>query len=172
MEHRGSSKADAGSNATIEHWFLAEHYLINWSNWTGLLDRFRRCFGQEIDNFPKSCSQLIANCNVLAFGLARDAELDEAIARSWSDQEPMVGRVGKCGDFDMPSVYTQIARNYERAQVLSRADQVQPDSAVKAKLFKQMTIGRGDFGMSRSVILEQNERLLDRWQELPRRVQD
>jgi hypothetical protein len=35
-----------------------------------------------------------------------------------------------------------------------------------------MADSHGDFGMSRSVVLEQNERLLDQWQQLPRRVQD
>src|ERR1017187_1283705 len=63
-----------GSDATIEHWFLAEQFLINWSDWKGLLDRFCRYFGQETDSFPKTWSKLIVNCELLVFILARDRE--------------------------------------------------------------------------------------------------
>ena len=39
-------------------------------------------------------------------------------------------------------------------------------------MIKQMAPDRGAFDVARSVVLEQNERLLEHWQELPRRVQD
>ena len=29
-----------GSDERIEHGFLAEHFLVTWSNWRGLLDRY------------------------------------------------------------------------------------------------------------------------------------
>ena len=73
---------------------------------------------------------------------------------------------------DIPSIYTSIARIHERAELLSRAEHVHPSLELKEKLFKRVTFGHGDFGMSRSVVLEPNERLLDHWQELPRRIQD
>ncbi len=74
-----------GSDETIEHWFLAEHFLATWSNWLGLFDRFRRYFGQPADAFPRTWFQLIGNCEVLVFTLTRDRMLDETIAKSWVD---------------------------------------------------------------------------------------
>jgi hypothetical protein len=47
-----------------------------------------------------------------------------------------------------------------------------PPIVLKGRLLKLITPSHGYFGMSRSVVLEQNERLLDQWQELPKRVQD
>jgi len=63
-----------GSDSTIEHRVLAEHFLVNWTNWKGLLDRFCRYFGQEIHSFPTAWSKLIVNCELLVFILARDRE--------------------------------------------------------------------------------------------------
>jgi hypothetical protein len=161
-----------GSDATIEHWFLAEHFLVTWSNWTGLLDRFCRYFGQEFDTFPKTWAQLVANCDLLVFMLARDRVLDEAVAKSWIEPEPAIKHPAKRNADDIASIYTSIARNHERAAVMSRARHVQPAPAVKEKVLKQMSLGDGEFGMSQNAVLEENERLLERWQKLPRRVQD
>ena len=161
-----------GSNDTIEHWFLAEHFLLNWSNWTGLLNRFCRYFGQDIHSFPKAWSQLIAKCDWLVFTLARDRALDEAIAKSWLDPEPTIGRQDKREGYDVSSIYTRIARNYERVEALSRAQHVQLGWSLKEKLLKQMPLRPGEFAVSRSVVLEQNDRLLDQWHDLPRRVED
>ncbi len=160
------------SDATIEHWFLAELFLLTWSNWAGLLERFCRYFGQELESFPKTWSQLIANCNLLVFTLTRDQTLDEFIARSWTDSEPMRKARGKHREHDVAATYTHVARNHERANLLSRAARIELPLAVKEKLYKRSVPGSGDFGMSRSVVLEQNERLLDQWHELPRRMQD
>jgi hypothetical protein len=167
-----------GSDETIEHWFLAEHFLVTWSNWQGLFDRYCRYFGQSADTFPGTWSQLIAKCEVLVFILARDRDLDEIIAKSWIDQGPMLDWVAKGRGYDISSIYTQVVRSHERTALFRRADRVQPKFALtKEDAFKQaapksVTSDRVAFELARSVVLEQNERLVEQWRESPRRVQD
>ena len=167
-----------GSDDTVEHWFLAEQFLMTWSNWQGLFERFCRYFGQPAESFPKTWSQLIANCELLVFTLARDRNLDEMIAKSWIDPDHILGRLPKDRGYDVASIYTQIASSHERAALLRRAEQVQSRFAqTKEEIFKQSAphgLARGQvaFEVARSVVLEQNERLIEHWQELPRRIQD
>jgi hypothetical protein len=166
-----------GTDETIEHWFLAEHFLTTWSNWRGLLDRFNRYFGQSEDSFPKTWAQFIVGCDVLVFRLVREKELDETIARTWLS--PEIGSNGKHKrrQYDISGIYTRIATSHERADLVVRAARVQPRFATKkdgaSKSAELAAAPEHDpFGMARSVVFEQNERLLDEWHELPRRVQD
>jgi hypothetical protein len=161
-----------GSDERIEHWFLAEHFLISWNNWQGRLERFCRYFGQPHDSFPKTWTDLIAKCEGLVFRLGRDEVLDEAIAKSWVD--PSIGLNGavKPRSIDIPSIYTQISRSYERAELMSKAEGVKLRFARKEHSLEQMVSEREVFAMARSVIFEQNERLVELWQELPRSIQD
>jgi hypothetical protein len=167
-----------GSDDTIEHWFLAEHFLITWSNWRGLFNRFRDYFGQPEDAFPKTWALMITNCEVLVYQLAREEELDQLIAKSWIDTDLVPDRLVKTNGYDIPSIYTQIARGHERAVLLVQAQQAQPrfarkkEDAVKQSAPEGVAPERVAFAMARSVAFEQNERLLEQWHTLPRRVQD
>ena len=167
-----------GSDETVEHWFLAEHLLMTWSNWQGLFDRFCRYFGQPIDLFPKTWSKLIADCEVLVFTLARDRNLGEKIAKAWVDSGPVLDRSVEARGYDIPSIYTQIARSHERASLLSRAEVVQPIfTRTKEEISKQsvpesVIRDRIVFEMAGTVAVDQNQRLMEHWQKLPRRVQD
>ncbi|MFI5458511.1 MAG: hypothetical protein ACHRXM_24020 [Isosphaerales bacterium] len=122
-----------GDDQRIELWFLAEHFLTTWSNWRGLLDRFLGYFGQSEDSFPKTWARLIANCDVLVDQLAREEELDKIIANSWIDPGLLLDRPVKHHGHDIPSIYTQIARSHERADLFSWAEQIQPRFAQKEK---------------------------------------
>jgi hypothetical protein len=167
-----------GSDETIEHLFLAEHFLMTWSNWQCLFERFCCYFGQPAESFPKTWSQLIANCEVLVFMLARDRNLDELIAKSWIDPGLVLDRLAKGRGYNIASIYTQIATSHERAALLSRAERVQPKFArtkkagIEQSVPKNVVRDRIAFEVARSVVLEQNERLIDHWQELPRRIQE
>jgi hypothetical protein len=167
-----------GSDETIEHWFLAEHFLMKWSDWLGLFDRFCRYFGQSANDFPKTWSQLIGKCEVLVFTLARDQSLDEIIAKSWLEPDLLLDRPAKAPGYDVSSIYTQIARSHERAVLLNRARQVQPrfgkkeEAVLKQSAPTKFTGDRVAFEMAQSVVFDQNERLIEQWQELPRRIQD
>jgi hypothetical protein len=166
-----------GSDDTVEHWFLAEHFLITWSNWRGLFDRFRGYFGQPEDAFPKTWAQMITNCDVLVYQLAREEELDQLIAKSWIDPDLVLNRVVKRHRYDIASIYTQIARGHERAALLVQAERAQPKFArtkkdiVKQSAPESVARDRVAFAMARSVAFEQNEQLLELWHTLPRRVQ-
>ena len=99
-----------GSDDRIEHGFLAEHFLIAWSNWRGLFDRYCRDFGQPAQSFPGTWSRLIAQCDVLVFRLARGPALDEIIARSWIDPDDGSLKPVSRRRYDIATIYSQIAR--------------------------------------------------------------
>lgn len=166
-----------GTDETIEHWFLVEHFLISWSNWRGLLDRFARYFGQSGDSFPKTWAQFISGCDVLVFELARERELDQIVAKSWTLPDLVLNGRPKRRGYDIASIYTQIASSHERADLMVRAAHIEPKFPKKEGVAKRpsrevVVPDRVAFGMARSVVFEQNERLLERWHDLPRPVQD
>jgi hypothetical protein len=164
-----------GSDEPIEHWFLAEHFLVGWSNWSGLFDRFRRYFGQPDDSFPRTWAKLIADCEVLVFRLTREDELDRIIAKYWVDPDLELDRPVNRRSHDIASIYTRIARDHERVELLIRAEHVHPRFAPRGKskesLWKQSVPEAAAFTVARTVVFEQNGRLLEYWQKLPRRVQ-
>lgn len=160
------------SDERIEHWFLAEHFLITWSNWRGLFERFRRYFGQPADSFPRTWSELVAKCDVLVFRLVRDASLDEIIARSWFDPDDAAFRPVSRRKYDIATIYTQVARAHERLAVLARSERVEPQPSRKEATIQKAAPGRGVLPRTRRVIAEQNDRLVERWHDLPRGVQD
>jgi hypothetical protein len=166
-----------GSDETIEHWFLAEHFLLTWSNWQGLFDRYCRYFGRPVDSFPKTWTQLVAQCELLAFILARDQTLDDTISKSWVEPDPLPDQNAKRRGHDVASIFLRIAGSHERAALLSLAERVQPkfDSRKdggKAIAAMSVKLERAPFEVAQSIVFEQNERLIEYWQELPRRVQD
>jgi hypothetical protein len=172
-----------GSDETIEHWFLAEHFLLSWSNWQGRFDRFCRYFGRPTGTFPKTWTQLTIQCELLAYILARDHTLDELIAKSWVDPDIASTRKERGRSYDIASVFMEIARNHERAALVSLAETLQPKFgplkgegtpvAAMSDMLQPAPFGMAQpFEMARSVVFEQNEQLMERWPELPRRVQD
>ena len=99
-----------GSDDRIEHGFLAEHFLIAWSDWRGLFDRYCRYFGQPAESFPGTWSRLIAQCDVLVFRLAREPALDEIIAHSWIDPDDGSFKPVSRRRYDIATIYSQVAR--------------------------------------------------------------
>ena len=156
----------------IEHWFLAEHFLVTWSNWRGLFDRFCRYFGQPADSFPKTWSQLIANCDVLVFRLTRDRNLDGIIARSWSDPDHSAFRPDSRRRYDIATIFSQIARAHERAEFLRRSEKLELRLPSKEVQIENLAADGKALAVTRMIVDEQNNGLVTRWFELPRRVQD
>lgn len=161
-----------GSDERIEHWFLAEHFLTTWSHWGGLFERFCRYFGQPADSFPRTWSQFIANCDGLVFRLTRDEALDEIIARSWTDPDDSAFRPLARRKYDIATIYSQVARAHERAQLVVRSQKVEIRTISKEATIQKAARGRGVLATTRRVIAEQNDRLVERWHDLPRGVQD
>jgi hypothetical protein len=117
-----------GTDDTIEHWFLAEHFLISWSNWRGLLDRFGRYFGQSDESFPKTWYRFVVDCDVLVFDLARQKELDGLLAESWTNLDFDATRPNKRSFDDVTVIYTQLATSHERAELWSEPSGSRPSS--------------------------------------------
>jgi hypothetical protein len=161
-----------GSDERIEHWFLAEHFLITWNNWQGLFERFCRYFGQPPDSFPRAWTDFTAKCDVLVFSLARDEKLDQAIAKSWVDPSAGLNGITMRRGYDIPSIYSGIARGYERAELMSRTERIRPKFNQKEAALRLTVPDHEPFAMARSVLFEQNERLVEQWHALPRRVRD
>jgi len=161
-----------GSDERIEHWFLAEHFLANWSNWSGLLDRFSRYFGQCLDSFPKSWSKFTLNCDALVFQLARDEGLDRILAESWADSEEKSFRPDSRKIFDIAAIYGQLAKACEHAELVSRAESVSPNFTKKGKSANWTMSDRAPFPVARQVVEKQNDEMLGRWHELPEPIQD
>ena len=72
-----------GNDAEIELWYLAEHFLLAWSDWTGLKTRYARYYGQPETELKKTWNQLDAKCRGLASLLLRDPSLDGILAHAW-----------------------------------------------------------------------------------------
>ena len=162
-----------GPDKRIEHGFLAEHFLVTWTNWRGLLDRFCRYFGQSEDTCPKTWAQLSTKCEVLVFTLARERELDKIIAESWFVPEDPPGKLKNPHGQDVLALYSQIVQSHERADALNRAENTRPRFAKKEIARKEYVVpDRGVLLAAKAVVNEQNEALVERWHESPRRVQD
>jgi hypothetical protein len=115
---------------------------------------------------------MMANCDVVVFRLVRDRELDEIIARSWLSPNEAGFQPKLRRGYDIEAIYSQLASNHERAELLNRAGTVQPSVRRKDLWLKRMPVDRPSFPATSDILGEQNEALLDRWHELPRRVQD
>src|SRR5215470_3515421 len=127
-----------GSDDRIEHWFLAEHFLVTWSNWRGLLDRFCRYFGQPVESFPKTWSQLIVKCEVLVFQLAQERELDGIIAFSWVNPDQRTFPPDSGERYDIAAIYSRLAKCHEHAELLLRAEAVSSRLAEKEETSKRL----------------------------------
>jgi hypothetical protein len=161
-----------GSDERIEHWFLAEHFLVTWNNWQGLFERFCLYFGQPTDTFPRAWTDFTAKCDALVFSLARDEKLDQAIAKSWVDPSVGLNGITMRRGYDIPSIYSGIARGFERAELMSRTNSIRPKFNQKEAALSLTVPDHEPFAMARSVIFEQNEHLVEQWHELPRSVRD
>jgi hypothetical protein len=166
------AKRSLGPEERIEHGFLAEHFLVTWANWQGLLDRSCRYFGQPEDKRPKTWAQLSTKCEVLAFALARDRELDQIIARSWITPGGHAYKQEKRPGHDVASFYSEVVQGHERADAIHRAERVAPRFAAKEAALAKMVPDRVPLPEATSVVERQNEGLVERWRDLPWRIQD
>ncbi len=82
-------------------------------------------------------------CDVLVFRLARESELDEIIARSWIDPDDASFKPGSRRKYDIATIYSQIARGHERAELLVRSEKVEPMVARKESTIQQEVPGPG-----------------------------
>ena len=98
------------------------------------------------------------------------------IAKSWVDPDLVDNRGAQRDGYDIASIYVQLARGHERGRH-GPGRAASPKFAIRRR--SGQTVGSGErrfratrFCHRRSVAFEQNERLLEQWHTLPRRVQD
>ncbi len=158
------------SDDRIEHWYLAEHFLVAWSNWSGLLERYHRYFGQPDDAFPETWSRLAEKCDVLVYQLAREPELDEIIARSWLDHDRGTEEAGGDTHYDVSGIYIQLTRDHERADLVERAENIRIVPQEEKLSFLLKFAKREVLPTLSKIVERSNQVALDRWTRLPRRV--
>jgi hypothetical protein len=110
-----------GDEAEIELWYLAEHFLLAWHDWHGLIERFPRYFGEPEQPFSETWRRVDADCTVLADQLLRNKQLDELISSYWlATGVPGGGRGQK-----LPSsrdVYQTVVQNHRRWSLIRQAE--------------------------------------------------
>src|SRR5262249_17321982 len=74
--------------------------------------------------------------------------------------------------YDIAAIYSRLAKCHEHAELLLRAEAVSSRLAEKEETSKRLQPERTVFPAIRKGVHRNNEELLDRWQDLPRRVQD
>jgi hypothetical protein len=106
------------------------------------------------------------------FQLARDRRLDEMVARSWFHPDRGAFPPDSGERYDIAAIYGRLAKCHEHAELLLRAEAVSYHLAEQEVSSKRLRPEREVFPAIRKVVHKNNEELLDRWHELPRRVQD
>lgn len=121
------ARRSLGDSISVELWYLAEYFLLAWSDWRGLFRRYLRYFGQPESRVPQTWFSLDLNCAYLASRMLRDAGLDEQIAYSWQSPVVMATLLGD-DDGSARSMYHAMVANHRRAILLQTEDlpQVEP----------------------------------------------
>src|SRR3954447_14365376 len=68
-EEQVAARRTLGDRDKIEYGFLAEHFLLSWSNWTGLVDRYSRFFGRPVEELGKGWPGFIAKADLEVYVL-------------------------------------------------------------------------------------------------------
>jgi len=114
------ARRSLGDNVPVELWYLAEHFLLAWSDWRGLFHRYLRYFGQPESRIPPSWFSLDRACADLASRLLRDAGLDEQVSTSWQVPAAIAALMGE-EDGTARSLYHALVANHRRAMLLRDA---------------------------------------------------
>ncbi len=91
---------------------------------------------------------------------------------SWLDPDYAAFKPGSRRRYDIATIYGQVARGHERAELLNRSEKVEPSLPRKEATIRRMAPDRGVWTVTRRIVDAQNESLLQRWHELPASVQD
>lgn len=115
------ARRSLGDSVPVELWYLAEHFLLTWSDWRGLFHRYLRYFGQPESRIPRSWFALDRNCAHLAARLLRDAGLDEQVSDSWQIPGALALLMGEDSG-TARSLYHALVANHRRAMLLLDAN--------------------------------------------------
>lgn len=158
----------------IEYAFLAELFLLTWCRWTGLLDRYCRYFGRSIQDFPKSWTRFRAELDGEVLALLARKALDETISLAWEAGDASSMKAPRTRRFDLEAVYTQIARNHERATFVEQASSLRPKAARRERSIESEAPRSGSLPLplTRDAVTQHTRILLDVWDRLPRRSKE
>ena len=98
--------------------------------------------------------------------------LDEIIARSWIDPDDAVVQARLAAQVRYRYHLRPGRQGARAAQLVVRSEKVEPKVARKEATIERVAPGRGVFTATRKVVDQQNDRLVERWHDLPKGVQD
>jgi hypothetical protein len=104
-----------GDKSPVEVWYLAEHFLLAWSDWWGLCDRYLSYFGQPENKLPRTWWKLKTRCRSLIDQIFQDRRLEQIVCRSWMQPHPR----RLLGDYKGSSrtIYHAMVANHRRLQL-------------------------------------------------------
>jgi hypothetical protein len=161
-----------GDREKIEFGFLAEQFLLTWSNWTGLVDRYCRFFGRQVEDLGKRWPNFIASADLEVYYLVRKRHLDDFLASEWTEPQIFPERGSKAQD--PIGVFSLITLNHERATLLDRASRLKHRARGKRKTKEMSAIEAEPVALERTrQALDIGTRtLLGLWFNLPRRTKE
>jgi hypothetical protein len=157
-----------GNDAQVTAWYLAEHFLLAWSDWSGLCRRYLHYFGQPEDGFPRAWWNLDGNCRTLADQLLRDPALDELVSQSWL-HGPLASRLLGHDGYSSRQVCHAIVDQHRRFMLLTAVASPRP---VAPSEFDQSVPESPVWPRASDAVLRLNFHLIVEWEELPKEVRD
>lgn len=122
-----------GDGVQVEVWYLAQHFLLSWIDWSGLLDRYVGYFGQDEEVFPRTWATLDANCRSLAGQLRHDRQLGSLIRDDWYIPVA-VNRLAGEPEPSVQSVYHEMVTNHRRLTLLGALQSLNGDESKYASV--------------------------------------
>jgi hypothetical protein len=119
------SSSVVGLGTPVERLFLADYFLMTWTEWRGLYERYPRYFGRSPEAFPLQWHQTAYRCEHLAATLMEDRSLGSTLAAAWEDrtdrfEQPV--RSDRDEQRDVMLLYRSMVRNYLRANAVTSSE--------------------------------------------------
>jgi hypothetical protein len=113
-----------GDHVPVEAWYLAEHFLLAWSDWRGLKQRYIRYFGRREESLPQTWRRVDKQCQRPVEQLLRERELDSIVSQSWSSWKTPLMRSALAGEPPLShrSLYHDIVSSHRRTLLVAEAN--------------------------------------------------
>lgn len=149
----------------VELWYLAEHFLMAWNDWSGMWERYLAYFGQPAERIPRSWRRLLTRCNVLAGQMLRDERLDELVHKSWFMGPVISALLGEEQEPTPQAAYRLLVTNHRRIDLLLRG-------GGPAEETKQVSGRKPAWPRCMDEAVKSNTHAMRAWPNLPRRVRE
>jgi hypothetical protein len=164
------ARRSLGENVQVEAWYLAEHFLLAWSDWTGLTGRYTRYFGQAENALPQSWNRTDAKCRGLAIRLFQDRTLDGLVATTWKQLvvfKALVGDAPICSR----SLFHALVTSHRRMMLASTAEGLSEEAGTAA-ISKEMPSVRPPWPETFHLARDLDSAIISMWSRLAPGIRD